>query len=333
MGSHGIWAGIAAGTGTALLIAVLLRSGIAGRVLDRPNERSLHKTSVPRIGGVCLVSVALLYAISFGAFELWALAALALPVMLISFCDDLYGLPAWPRLLTQIFCAVAALYAAGPVPVLLWPVLLLAVVWSMNAYNFMDGSDGLAGGMAVFGFGAYAVATGFADAFPLVIFCAAIAGAAIGFLLFNFYPARLFMGDAGSIPLGFLAAILGIMGWRNGFWAWWFPPLVFSAFLMDASVMVVRRFLRGERLAVAHRDHYYQRLVRSPLGHRGTALAAYSMMAATAGSAIFLLDHSTLAPTAIAFWLAVYGVIFFYVDLRVAALPPPSRIPQMPERS
>ena len=158
-------------------------------------------------------------------------------------------------------------------------VLALATMWVTNLYNFMDGSDGLAGGMALFGFGAYALAAWLAGDAVFVVVAASIAAAAAAFLVFNFPPAKVFMGDAGSIPLGFLAAALGILGWRAGHWPLWFPVLVFSPFIIDASVTLARRLLRGERVWRAHRSHYYQRLVQLGWGHRNTALAEYALMA------------------------------------------------------
>ena len=108
-----------------------------------------------------------------------------------------------------------------------------------------------------------------------------IAAAAAAFLVFNFHPARIFLGDAGAVPLGFLAAALGLIGWLQGDWTWWFPVLVFAPFIVDASVTLARRLLRRERVWRAHREHYYQKLVRLGWGHRRTALAEYALMLTT----------------------------------------------------
>jgi UDP-N-acetylmuramyl pentapeptide phosphotransferase/UDP-N-acetylglucosamine-1-phosphate transferase len=167
--------------------------------------------------------------------------------------------------------------------------LLLFTVWMTNLYNFMDGSDGLAGGMALFGFGCYGMAAWLTgnEGFALLNF--SIAGAALGFLAFNFHPAKVFMGDAGSIPLGFLAATLGIHGWQAGFWPLWFPLMVFSPFIVDATFTLFQRMMRGEKLSQAHRSHYYQRLVQMGWGHRNTALVEYALMALMGASALSAL--------------------------------------------
>src|SRR6185436_356022 len=95
-----------------------------------------------------------------------------------------------------------------------------------------------------------------------------------------------FLGDVGSIPLGFLAGGLGLLGWRNDLWPLWFPLLVFGPFIGDATLTLVRRLLRRERVWHAHREHYYQRMVRMGFGHRGTAWTAYAVMALCAGAAL-----------------------------------------------
>ena len=120
----------------------------------------------------------------------------------------------------------------------------------------------------------------------LAAVCAGVAAAAAGFLCFNFHPARIFMGDVGSVPLGFTAGALGLVGWRSGAWPLWFPLLVFAPFILDATVTLLRRALRGEKVWQAHRSHYYQRMVQMGLGHRGTALRAYGLMAGCGAAAL-----------------------------------------------
>jgi UDP-GlcNAc:undecaprenyl-phosphate/decaprenyl-phosphate GlcNAc-1-phosphate transferase len=249
--------------------------------LDNPNERSLHDTPVPRTGGLAVMLAVLVAGFALGAP--WVTLACALGLAIVSFVDDRNGLPASVRFLAQGIAAVLWLAWALPhSPLWLLVALFLSIVWVTNLYNFMDGMDGLAGGMAAFGFGAYAVAW-WADGLPQpALFSASIAAAALAFLRFNFHPARMFMGDVGSVPLGFLAAVIGIEGWRDGVWPIWFPVAVFSPFIFDATVTLLRRATRGERVWEAHRSHYYQRLVQLGWGHRNTALAEYVLMAACA---------------------------------------------------
>lgn len=264
----------------ALTVAWLARSRIARVALDKPNARSLHATPVPRSGGI-----GLLLGIAAGwttaephlPWAFWIAAGLLIAVSLL---DDLRGLSAAIRLGGHLLAAtlVATVFMPEGTPATLFIVTILAIGWMCNLYNFMDGSDGLAGGMALSGFLFYAIAAALAGSIQFAMLNLAIAAAAAGFLLHNFHPARIFLGDVGAVPLGFLAATLGIIGWLQQDWTWWFPLLVFSPFIVDASVTLARRLLSGARVWEAHRDHYYQRLVQLGLGHRRTALVEYALM-------------------------------------------------------
>jgi UDP-N-acetylmuramyl pentapeptide phosphotransferase/UDP-N-acetylglucosamine-1-phosphate transferase len=139
----------------------------------------------------------------------------------------------------------------------------------------------------------------------------ALAAATIPFLIYNAPPARMFLGDAGSVPLGFLAATFGLTGWLERWWPGWFPVLVFLPFIADASVTLARRLLHGEPVWQAHREHCYQRLVRMGLGHRRTlALYAGLMAGATASALAALAWAPQLGAPALVFWTAVLGVLF-----------------------
>jgi UDP-N-acetylmuramyl pentapeptide phosphotransferase/UDP-N-acetylglucosamine-1-phosphate transferase len=198
-------------------------------------------------------------------------------------------------------------------------VFVLAIAWTANLYNFMDGSDGLAGGMTLIGFGAYAIAALSGGAAPLAGLCAAIAAAAAAFLAFNWHPARLFLGDVGSVPLGFLAGALGLAGWSQGLWPLWFPVLVFAPFMGDATLTLLKRALRRERVWEAHRDHYYQRLVRMGFGHRRTAGVEYAAMLGCAGLALLVFrEPPVVQAIALAFAAVALAGAAVWVDLRWA---------------
>ena len=310
---------VAAIASTAIL-RVLLATGLAWRLAtDIPNDRSLHTLPTPRVGGwgivpVCTVALLVL------APHLWLIAVSAAALAAMSQIDDRRGLPARVRFSVHL-AAVVALIAVYPADAPWW--LLVGVgfvmVWLTNLYNFMDGADGLAGGMALFGFGAYAIAaaTGAHPSPDLALTAAAVAGAAFGFLLLNFHPARLFLGDAGSIPLGFLAGALGYWGWRTSVWPIWFPALVFAPFIADASVTLLRRLLRGEKFWQAHREHYYQRMVRSGVGHGRTALYWYLIMLAGIIVAVWAKGRPEWQQWLSFFaWYAVLACLGLVIDVR-----------------
>ena len=295
-----------------LLLALVRRSGLAERIaLDRPNARSLHKGVVPRVGGLAVIGITAIVGL-VAPTSLPIVASMAGALMLLGWLDDRCGLPVSVRLASHLLAAGAAAVLLAPAaPAWQWLALTLVLTWAMNLYNFMDGADGLAGGMAVFGFGAYAVAAYLADIPGPALLSASVAGAAAGFLPHNVAPARVFLGDAGSVPLGFLAGVLGVVGWTAGAWPAWFPLLVFSPFVVDASVTLLRRALRGERVWLAHREHLYQRMVRSGLGHGRTAALWYLAMAAAAASALAALSWPNIAQFGVLLaWIALYATVF-----------------------
>ncbi|WP_334017744.1 glycosyltransferase family 4 protein [Burkholderia gladioli] len=311
-------AGLAAVAST-LVLRVLLATGWAWRLAtDIPNARSLHTRPTPRVGGWGIVPVVVVAILTLAPrLALVAVAAAALAAL--SQIDDRRGLPARVRF-TAHLGAVAALLAVYPAAAPWWLVAVgFLMVWLINLYNFMDGADGLAGGMALFGFGAYAAASLLVTpgAPDLAMAAAAVAGAALGFLLLNFHPARLFLGDAGSIPLGFLAGALGYLGWREAVWPIWFPAMVFAPFIADASVTLLRRLLRKEKFWQAHREHYYQRMIRSGIDHRRTALYWYVAMLAGIIIALRALTCSPLIQWFVFVgWYCVMACAGLAIDIR-----------------
>jgi UDP-N-acetylmuramyl pentapeptide phosphotransferase/UDP-N-acetylglucosamine-1-phosphate transferase len=287
--------------------------------LDQPNERSLHERPIPRTGGVAVLLGATV-ALGFGAAQAWLPMLIALCLAVVSFVDDLRGMPTALRLLSHL-CGAAAFgwYVLSPMHPLQFALIIVAVAWLTNLYNFMDGSDGLAGGMSVIGFGAFAVAANLAGHVGLATLCIALAAASAAFLTHNFHPAGIFLGDVGSIPLGFLAGALGVLGWRDDVWPLWFPVLVFGPFIGDATVTLVKRLVRGERVWRAHREHYYQRMVRMGLGHRGTAWGGYVAMLICAAAALFGRTGSpAMQAMVFAAASALLAIVAVWVDLRWA---------------
>lgn len=290
---------------TALLTWRFSRPASRFYLLDIPNERSLHSRPTPRGGGL---AIALTLALAVGLWLLFDavpaatrwIAGGGMALALISYWEDRAGVRRLYRLLGHI-AVVGAMVGGGALwletlmlPGAVWPlpttlgilVTLLGAVWMVNLYNFMDGMDGLAGSMALLGFGTYAVFgwlqrdMGYAGANLM------IAAAAAGFLVFNAPPARIFMGDLGSTLLGYLAAAQGLWGVRLGLFSPWVPVLVFAPFLLDATATLLRRMLRRERFWEAHRTHHYQRLVQLGWGHRRTLWAELVLMLLCAGLAL-----------------------------------------------
>lgn len=301
----------------AVVIAIARRARWAGRFADHPNERSLHSHAVPRLGGIGVMLAALPMLALAGDASVALVAACALFLGLVSLADDARSLPIEVRLPAHAVAASVAVLAVGD-PAWGWPIAIAAVfaiVWMANLYNFMDGADGLAGGMASIGFGAMAVAAHDAGFAALALGCAAVAAAAAGFLLHNFPPARVFLGDSGSVPLGFLAGSLGALGIARGTWAWWFPALVFSPFIVDATVTILRRVSRKERIWIAHRSHFYQRLALAGWPRRRLALAFFGLMILAALSALVAQrSGEALRYAIILAWSAIYPMVLVAIE-------------------
>lgn len=317
----------------ALLVRQFCNPGSRLHILDHPNERSLHTRPTPRTGGVAilggLVAGLAVYglAVGFPSGVGWMVAGAAV-IALLSFVDDRRGLGVRVRLLGHFTGAGLVVIGGFALPdmnlpglILPWPewagsaVALVFLVWMVNLYNFMDGMDGFAGGMGVAGFGTMALLGALAGDSAFLAVNAVIASAVAGFLVFNFPPARIFMGDTGSAALGLLAGGMSLWGARDGVFPFWVAVLVFAPFIVDATVTLLRRLLRGERIWQAHRSHYYQRLVQSGWSHRKTVLHEYLLMLACGASGVLALGLSPARQwLLIGFWCAVYATLMVFVS-------------------
>jgi UDP-N-acetylmuramyl pentapeptide phosphotransferase/UDP-N-acetylglucosamine-1-phosphate transferase len=246
------------------------------RIVDVPNQRSSHSRPIPRGGGIGLLlgilPALILYAMMSGEPRPWLfLVAGALGLALVSWIDDLGHIAARWRLLAQAAAVALGLHAIGDAPVFQgllprWLDLALsgiAWVWFVNLTNFMDGIDGITGVEAV-AIGLGIAVLGAAPAPALII-----AAAALGFLRWNWHPARLFMGDVGSVPLGYLLGGLLLLLAKSGHWA---PALILPAYyLADATWTLLRRLVAGKRVWEAHREHFYQLAVQRGRSHAWVA--------------------------------------------------------------
>jgi len=261
---------------TRALIPILERRG----VLDLPNERSSHTLATPRGGGIALTGSVLLswLALGMGGRAPPVVIAVVLGTLvlaIVSWIDDLRGLSPALRLPAHAVAVAIGLVAlphtADPLaalgPALCFAAAGLAWVWWINLFNFMDGIDGLAAGeAAAIGLGLLLFAgLGVGVDSRLAWLAAAILGAAIGFLVWNWPPARIFLGDVGSTTLGYLSGFLLIGAALRGHWR---IALVLPLyFLADATITLGRRVVRGERFWEAHRQHFYQRALARGLDH------------------------------------------------------------------
>lgn len=273
------------------LTGLLRRYALARSLMDVPNERSSHSVPTPRGGGLSIVVSFLLAVIVLAASEMlsssiaWALGGAGGLVALIGFLDDHGHIAAGWRLLGHFVAAAWGLFWLGNLPAVpalggefdlgpaTYVLAALYLVWLLNLYNFMDGIDGIAGIEAVTVCCGAAVLGWLSLPGTLLWILPALLGiASAGFLFWNFPPAKIFMGDAGS---GFLGVTLGLLSLiatisqPTLFWAW---AILLGVFIVDATVTLFRRVRRGQRPHEAHRSHAYQYASRRLRAHRPVSL-------------------------------------------------------------
>ena len=315
-----------------IFTAQLRRYALARSLLDVPNARSSHSLPTPRGGGVAIVvafllglGVAFFAGLGIPAELFYALLGAGLGIALVGFLDDHGHIAARWRLLGHFLAAAWALYWLGGLPPLAvfggllqlsWIGHVIAafyLVWLLNLYNFMDGIDGIASVEAICvclgGAILYALLeTTLLTDLPLLMLAAAV----LGFLIWNFPPARIFMGDAGS---GFLGIVLGVLSLHAAWvspvllWGW---LILLGVFIVDATLTLLRRLLRGEKVYEAHRSHAYQYASRQFGRHLPVTLAVLAI------NLFWLLPVAVVVTLG---WLdGLLGVLLAYVPLVLLAL-------------
>ncbi len=318
-----------------LLTRYLTIPGTWFYILDHPNERSLHDSPTPRAGGLAIFITIALFIVFISATTdldlsdlLW-LAAGSVLVALVSFVDDYMNLSFLFRLMVQTIAAGIVIYGGFSISDIQFPGFMLVlpdfvsyaitglfIIWMTNLYNFMDGMDGFAGGMTVTGFGTLTLVGWLAGNDEFMLVNALITSATAGFLVFNFPPARIFMGDVGSSFLGFLAAGNSIWASKLEILPLWFSILIFSPFIVDATVTLLRRLISGKKVWEAHKTHYYQILAESGWGHKRTVLCEYALMLLCALSAVLALGQPPRVHwMIITFWIVAYILFMIAVSL------------------
>jgi len=257
---------------------------IQNNLLAEVNARSSHSVPTPHGGGIA-ISVTWFIGLTFQFFQanidsaLYYALMIGLIISVVSYLDDLYELSPKVRLVTQATVAILGLYLLGgfsELNLFLFTVnndiitnifAFIMIIWFINLYNFLDGIDGYAGSEAVFlGIGGYLLFGG--EHFTVLIV------AVLGFLVWNWHKAKIFMGDVGSTLLGYNVAIFTIYYSNqesNNFWIW---IILFSLFWFDATYTLLKRYLNGEKLSQAHKKHIYQKLIRSGFSHDKVVIIA-----------------------------------------------------------
>jgi UDP-N-acetylmuramyl pentapeptide phosphotransferase/UDP-N-acetylglucosamine-1-phosphate transferase len=310
---------------------VVLRALKRRQILDHPNERSSHEAPTPRGGGIAVIVVLIIAALAIGQSagsaapaELWRVLAAAAVLACVSWLDDLRSLGALVRLAVQLAAVAIGLSGLaedrfvfqGLVP--FWGDRVAAAVlwlWFVNLFNFMDGIDGIAGTETVaIGLGLFLLALVGVLPVPLGLIALASVGAAIGFLWWNWHPARVFLGDVGSVPLGYLLGWLLIAAAAAGAWA---AALLLPAYyLADATWTLLRRAARGAAVMRAHREHFYQRAVQGGLSHAQVVRLIAAGNAPLIGLAVIAEREVSWRWPALAAGVLVVALMLFLLSAR-----------------
>jgi UDP-N-acetylmuramyl pentapeptide phosphotransferase/UDP-N-acetylglucosamine-1-phosphate transferase len=318
---------ISAFTGTAILMRPFLSYLRTRSILDIPNNRSSHTIPTPKGGGAVLIIIAAigwLIITTMGPAppsftEIAVLLAITLSLAAMSWVDDLKGLSALLRLSAHLAGTTAA-YMVMPKDALLFQglvspfiegvIIILAWVWFINLFNFMDGIDGISGIETIIISAGVVLLSLFAPKLlPLAPYGAVLAGAAMGFLIWNWFPAKIFLGDVGSAPLGYLIGWLLISTANAGEWL---AALILPAYyLADATITLIRRIMRKQKFWLAHREHFYQQAVSKGRSHGHVSLTVLLVgIVLIFCSLASVISHSLTAPLIAA--LTVLGVLIYF---------------------
>lgn len=299
--------------------------------MDEPNNRSMHSRPTIRGGGVVFIGLALIslpilcYLTQTSLQAQWVLLLGIVMIAVVSFLDDLYHLPVKPRFLVQ--CSAALLIAlfiqpaqldfgifSITAPVLIIPLIFVLVLWSINHFNFMDGLDGFCASQALFLFAAYALLFMLHGNLFYQGFCVILMVSLTGFLIFNFPPAKLFMGDIGSATLGFITFCIALIA-QQKFQipiVYWF--MLNGLFLFDATCTLIRRIIKKEKWSMPHRKHAYQRLRQSGISVRMILLG--QLILNVSFLILVLLFHKNIiySLSIILFQICLMSVIYYLIE-------------------
>lgn len=316
------------------------------KIMDVPNERSSHEVPVPRGGGLAIVGTFFLgiLAIYFlgdkapltDQHYYWGFLGSSILVAGISFYDDISGKSFQVKLATQliaVFCVMGFGIFIDQLSIppfgwvnLGWVGLLITIIWIVgltNAYNFMDGIDGLAAGTAVVASAFFAYITFNEGSLFIYIASYTVLAGSLGFLVFNRPPARIFMGDVGSAFLGFVFAVMAIIAARydHSHTSFLVMPLLLFHFIYDTAFTFSRRALAGERVTEAHRTHLYQLLVQMGMTHKSVT-GVYCLLGILQGlAAISMLEIASEARLWVFFpFLLLYSLLAYEIITRAKRL-------------
>ncbi|NPV90439.1 MAG: undecaprenyl/decaprenyl-phosphate alpha-N-acetylglucosaminyl 1-phosphate transferase [Firmicutes bacterium] len=315
MGNHA-WVDIALSYGLALVVAlvstpIIIKLAPGMGAVDQPGPRKMHTSPMPTIGGVAIYLGFMISMIINGQTHPEAIAILlgGSVILVIGLIDDIYDISPYLKLAGQILAALIVVYfgirvefitsflsgEAVSLGILTVPVTVLWIIAVINSINLIDGLDGLAAGVSTIAAVTIAIIALREGQTMVAMWAFVLAGSTTGFLRYNFNPARIFMGDSGSMFLGYNLAVFALMGHTKSttILSLIIPLIILGLPLLDTSFAIIRRAIGGKHIFQADRDHLHHRLLASGMSHRSTVLTIYAVSAIYSVCAIAITYFTT----------------------------------------
>ncbi len=313
-----------------ILTYFIIRVALKHKILDIPNERSSHNIPTPRGGGLAIViswfiGITVLRGLDLIERDLFFALLSGILLAIVSLIDDVVSLPPYIRLTVQLVTTIISLWFLNGINsisfaglsidsiIVLYPIVLIGIVWFINLFNFLDGIDAYASLEAIVIALAIYIFTG--NVINLILICSIS-----GFLFWNWPKARIFMGDIGSTQLGFVLVILGIYFHNTSQLSIIYWIMLSSLFWFDATLTLFRRWKNREKLSVAHRKHAYQRAVQSGLSHQNTILLSLLVNTIIIGFVIIVRKQPGLIVPVFLINILFLWIIVKIIDRRVPFL-------------
>ncbi|MBO1511760.1 glycosyltransferase family 4 protein [Metabacillus bambusae] len=310
---------------TVLLITPLvIKLAIKIGATDKPNYRKVHEKVMPRMGGLAIFAGVFAGYLASGLYsvKITGISLGAVLIIILGILDDMYELSAKVKFLSQIVIALMIVatgltidYITIPFVVekfelgwLSFPLTIFWIVGITNAINLIDGLDGLAAGISSIAIATLAVMAGMADKALILTLCLIVLGSTIGFLFYNFNPAKIFMGDTGALFLGYCISILSLLGLYKSvtLFSFLIPIIILGVPVFDTTYAIIRRVLNKQPISAPDKGHLHHRLLALGFSHRNTVLLIYGLGILFSISAI-LLSSATLWGTII----IIFGLLIF----------------------
>lgn len=314
---------------TLLVTPLVKRIAIRIGAIDRPNERKVHQRLMPRLGGLAIYLgvIASVWWMMDDYREILAIFLAATIVVITGILDDKYEIRPLYKLFGQVIAALIVVYFGVQMQfihlpfdegdilnfgVLSIPISILWIVGVTNAINLMDGLDGLASGVTAIATATMLILAIMMGNIPVIILASALLGSLIAFLFYNFHPAKIFMGDSGSLFLGFMMGVLSLLGFKQATLASLILPIVILGVpLSDTAFAILRRWVNHRPISSPDKQHLHHCLLNMGLSHRATVLVIYGISAFFGASAI-LLSRATL-------WVEIIVLAFILLMLTLGA--------------